>query len=193
MKETWLLLVLAFFAFSNVACGFRQPAGPVKNYVVLMMENRAYDHLLGYYQMPGNHLEGLTGHEYNPWNPNEPNSRRIMVSPDAKDVRICNTIIPLVIKHSRLLLPILPLLMHAKLKNWPSNNQPKDISQPRSQCQWHHRTNFWHSYPQTRRCCVHGRICKKLQSACTNFSNWHLHCWPSLIKSNSLVTMLHLE
>lgn len=103
MKETWLLLVLTCFVFSNVAWGFRQPAGPVKNYVVLMMENRAYDHLLGYFQMPGSHLEGLTGQEYNLWNPTEPNSRRIKVSSDAKDVRLHHTTFPLVIQSSRFL------------------------------------------------------------------------------------------
>ncbi|MGB9236834.1 MAG: alkaline phosphatase family protein [Terriglobales bacterium] len=35
----------------------------LKHIVVLMMENRSYDHMLGYMQVPG--LDGLTGHETN--------------------------------------------------------------------------------------------------------------------------------
>jgi phospholipase C len=36
----------------------------LKHIVVLMMENRSFDHMLGYMQVPG--MDGLTGHETNP-------------------------------------------------------------------------------------------------------------------------------
>lgn len=82
-----LVLVLALLAISSLVSAARQPDGPVKHWVVLMMENRAYDHLLGYFQMDGVHLQGLTGREYNHWDSSNPNSGIIRVNNRAKDVR----------------------------------------------------------------------------------------------------------
>jgi hypothetical protein len=87
-------VVLALVALIALAGSFstaaRVPSGPVKHYVVLMMENRAYDHLLGYFQIPGARLEGLSGDEFNRFNPSDSNSRKVSVSPTAKDVRAPN-------------------------------------------------------------------------------------------------------
>jgi phospholipase C len=49
---------------------------PVEHIVVLMMENRSYDHMLGY--LPNGH--GLTGKEYNLVNPANPTSEKVYVS-----------------------------------------------------------------------------------------------------------------
>lgn len=62
------------------------PFGPIKHFVVLMMENRAYDHMLGWLNLPG--ATGLTGNESNPWVFGQPLGPRIFVSKNATDVRL---------------------------------------------------------------------------------------------------------
>jgi phospholipase C len=49
---------------------------PIDHLVVLMMENRSYDHMLGY--LPNGH--GLTGEEYNLVEPANPESEKVYVS-----------------------------------------------------------------------------------------------------------------
>ncbi len=49
---------------------------PIEHIVVLMLENRSYDHMLGY--LPNSH--GLTGEEYNLVNPADPDSEKVYVS-----------------------------------------------------------------------------------------------------------------
>ena len=49
---------------------------PIEHLVVLMMENRSYDHMLGY--LPNGH--GLTGEEYNLVDPANPESEKVYVS-----------------------------------------------------------------------------------------------------------------
>ncbi len=49
---------------------------PIKHIVVLMMENRSYDHMLGYLPNGG----GLTGKEYNLVDPADPSSEKVYVS-----------------------------------------------------------------------------------------------------------------
>jgi Phospholipase C len=49
---------------------------PIEHVIVLMLENRSYDHMLGY--LPNGH--GLTGNEFNPVDPSDPNSERVPVS-----------------------------------------------------------------------------------------------------------------
>lgn len=51
-------------------------SGPIKHVVVLMYENRAFDHMLGYLHQVNSEIDGLTGQEYNyldPYNPSEEN------------------------------------------------------------------------------------------------------------------------
>ena len=84
-----VLVALALVVLSGASeASSRVPSGPVKHYVVLMMENRAYDHMLGWFQMSGEHLNGLTGAESNPWDPSDPSGKRIAVNQNAKDVRL---------------------------------------------------------------------------------------------------------
>lgn len=98
MKLVVALLVAAL-CFAHVTAA-RQPSGPVKNYVVLMMENRAYDHLLGYFQMPGFQLDGLTGKEFNAWDLSNSSSPIFKVNQDAQDVRpVYNFVCAIVFLH----------------------------------------------------------------------------------------------
>ena len=60
----------------------------IEHLVVLMMENRSFDHMLGWLQEPGYDIDGLTGGEWNPVDPSEPVApgNRVTVTPDAQDV-----------------------------------------------------------------------------------------------------------
>jgi phospholipase C len=49
---------------------------PIEHLLVLMLENRSYDHMLGYFQKG----DGLTGGEYNLANPADPESEKVYVS-----------------------------------------------------------------------------------------------------------------
>lgn len=83
----WLVLAL-LLAFVCLANSKAIPSGPVKHFVALMMENRAYDHMLGFLDLENEEVQGLTGKEYNHWEPSNPRSRKVFVSPTAKDVRL---------------------------------------------------------------------------------------------------------
>jgi phospholipase C len=66
------------------------PSGPIEHIVVLMMENRSFDHMLGYLPREGHlkNLEGLTGKEFNLVDPladpTDPKVKKFFVSPTAK-------------------------------------------------------------------------------------------------------------
>ena len=49
---------------------------PIEHVIVLMLENRSYDHMLGY--LPNGH--GLAGDEFNLVDPSDPTSERVRVS-----------------------------------------------------------------------------------------------------------------
>jgi phospholipase C len=54
----------------------------IEHVVVLMMENRSFDHMLGFLPRKGHlrRVEGLTGQEYNLADPTNPNSQKFFVS-----------------------------------------------------------------------------------------------------------------
>lgn len=85
-----LKIALALFSLLLIAASAKSPPGPVKHYIVLMMENRAFDHLLGYAHSEIKGITGLTGLEFNHWNVSEPQSPKIHVSQHATDVCIEN-------------------------------------------------------------------------------------------------------
>lgn len=57
--------------------------GPIKTVVVLVMENRSFDHVLGWLKSTRPDIDGLTGEEFNYLNASDPNSHKIHVSNDA--------------------------------------------------------------------------------------------------------------
>uniref|UniRef100_A0A6B2L3K1 Phosphoesterase n=1 Tax=Arcella intermedia TaxID=1963864 RepID=A0A6B2L3K1_9EUKA len=59
---------------------------PIKHWIVIMMENRSFDHLLGYLKKLNSQIDGLTGDESNLYNPADPNSKRVFVNFNSPDV-----------------------------------------------------------------------------------------------------------
>ncbi|KAF5727336.1 Phospholipase C 4 [Tripterygium wilfordii] len=57
--------------------------GPIKTIVVVVMENRSFDHVLGWLKSYRPDIDGLTGSESNRINASDPNSPKIFVSDDA--------------------------------------------------------------------------------------------------------------
>ncbi|KAI3732859.1 hypothetical protein L1987_64069 [Smallanthus sonchifolius] len=57
--------------------------GPIKTVVVLVMENRSFDHMLGWIKKTRPDIDGLTGQEYNHVNSSDPASAKVHVSNDA--------------------------------------------------------------------------------------------------------------
>jgi len=64
-------------------------ASPIKHIVILMEENRCFDHLFGW---AGDLLgvDGLTGQEYNLVDPNNPNSEKIFVNDKCPQINQCD-------------------------------------------------------------------------------------------------------
>src|SRR5450755_3274580 len=56
--------------------------GKINHFVVLMMENRSFDHMLGFMKSPSYPIEGLTGQESNPTT-FQPGGSRLTVTADA--------------------------------------------------------------------------------------------------------------
>jgi phospholipase C len=65
----------------------------VEHIVVLMLENGAFDHMLGFLQSPDYPIAGLSGDESVPRDPTDPTSDRVRVSPTA-DYRGTFNIVP---------------------------------------------------------------------------------------------------
>jgi len=58
---------------------------PVKYVVVLMMENRSFDHFLGFLKRNISAIDGLNGNETQPYNTSDPNSKVIKVNENGFD------------------------------------------------------------------------------------------------------------
>lgn len=83
-----LVAILALLcACAPAASAAKVPSGPIKHFIVLMMENRAFDHMLGWMSEKNPNIKGLNGTQSNPWDYSKPNGRRIFASKDAMDVR----------------------------------------------------------------------------------------------------------
>jgi len=69
-------LVLALVASSSSllsARGQTPITGPIKHVVLLMQENRSFDHMLGWLKVENPEVDGVNGTEWNPRDPNDPN------------------------------------------------------------------------------------------------------------------------
>ncbi|KAH7667020.1 phospholipase C protein [Dioscorea alata] len=58
-------------------------AGPIKTVVVLVMENRSFDHMLGWMKRLNPEINGVTGSESNPISTTDPNSPRVFFKDEA--------------------------------------------------------------------------------------------------------------
>ena len=58
---------------------------PVRHVIVLMMENRSFDHFLGHLAKGDPRIDGLNGSQYNPINPADPSSQKMPVNYNAVD------------------------------------------------------------------------------------------------------------
>ncbi len=56
---------------------------PIEHVIVLMLENRAFDHMCGYLKTINPEIDGLNGNESNPYDPLNPNSKRVYVNDQA--------------------------------------------------------------------------------------------------------------
>jgi phospholipase C len=66
---TFLLLLLGFF---HGGC-----SNPIKTIVVVVMENRSFDHMIGWMKRLNPEINGVDGSEFNSLNTSDPNSKRI--------------------------------------------------------------------------------------------------------------------
>lgn len=80
-----LLIILCLL----LAPGTSAPAGPIKTVVVLVMENRSFDHMLGWMKRLNPEIDGVTGAEYNRISTADPSSppiffgdQSVFVDPD---------------------------------------------------------------------------------------------------------------
>ncbi|KAL8253152.1 hypothetical protein R6Q59_036845 [Mikania micrantha] len=83
----FIIIHLLFFSKSLNSSPFNKKDhkinGPIKTLVVLVMENRSFDHMLGWIKKTRPEIDGLTGNEYNHDNASDPASGKVYVSDDA--------------------------------------------------------------------------------------------------------------
>jgi len=84
------VLVALLSVVSARTAAVKVPPGPIKHFVVLMMENRAFDHMLGWMHEKNPSIIGLNGTESNPWEFGNPSSKEIVVTKTPTDVRSGN-------------------------------------------------------------------------------------------------------
>ncbi|KAI4368887.1 hypothetical protein MLD38_017394 [Melastoma candidum] len=83
LQLTSLLISLLLIAGHSRPHPSRRPDGPIKTIVVLVMENRSFDHVLGWLKSTRPDIDGLSGSESNPLNVSDPDSPSVRVSSDA--------------------------------------------------------------------------------------------------------------
>eukprot|EP01088_Endostelium_zonatum_P017720 TRINITY_DN536_c0_g1_i1.p1 TRINITY_DN536_c0_g1~~TRINITY_DN536_c0_g1_i1.p1 ORF type:complete len:540 (+),score=150.31 TRINITY_DN536_c0_g1_i1:60-1622(+) len=92
MQNCRVLLAVCVILFFGGVLSLSKAEGEVplseriEHVVVLMLENRAFDHMLGLLHKINPNIDGLTGNETNPFNPTVPNSGSARISPTAPDV-----------------------------------------------------------------------------------------------------------
>jgi phospholipase C len=90
-KSRWSLLLLALFHLLLVLSADGKKAkntinGPIKTIVVVVMENRSFDNILGWLKRLNPEIDGLTGQESNSVDPSDPNSEKVYVNDKAEFV-----------------------------------------------------------------------------------------------------------
>ncbi|XP_030454528.1 non-specific phospholipase C2-like [Syzygium oleosum] len=76
---SFLLSLLAAAAFSSAHAATATSQSPITTVVVLVMENRSFDHMLGWMKRLNPAIDGVDGSESNPLSTSDPNSTRFHV------------------------------------------------------------------------------------------------------------------
>jgi len=82
--STSKLLFFFFFTFSIL--NSHAIENPIKTIVILVMENRSFDHMLGWMKKLNPNINGVTGSESSQLSVSDPNSKRIFFKNEAKYV-----------------------------------------------------------------------------------------------------------
>lgn len=77
------LLLSASLPLSSSKKAKHKISGPIKTFVVVVMENRSFDHMLGWLRKTRPDIDGLTGSETNRVNASDPNSPSVAVTDSA--------------------------------------------------------------------------------------------------------------
>ncbi|XP_017982742.1 PREDICTED: non-specific phospholipase C2 [Theobroma cacao] len=75
-----------FFFLLIVFHGPSHAASPIKTIVVLVMENRSFDHMLGWMKKINPEINGVDGTEWNPLSTTDPNSKKLFFQNQAQFV-----------------------------------------------------------------------------------------------------------
>ncbi|KAJ3676264.1 hypothetical protein LUZ60_003676 [Juncus effusus] len=78
-KQLPTFLLFLFLSLHRPA----QADGPIKNVVILVMENRSFDHMLGWMKKLNPEINGVTGSEWNPISASDPNSDKVYFTDQA--------------------------------------------------------------------------------------------------------------
>ena len=83
VRCTWLLAVFLLLCF---VCYDATAESPIEHVIVLMMENRSFDHMLGWLHESNAEIDGLDGSEWNSLNSQDPTSPKIYVNKNGFDI-----------------------------------------------------------------------------------------------------------
>jgi phospholipase C len=82
-----MLLLMNLALSIEKSVGGNYADSPIKHIVVLMQENRAFDHIFGW---SSNEMNGLKGDEFNLVNLSDASSERIYVNSNCPPINLCD-------------------------------------------------------------------------------------------------------
>jgi phospholipase C len=80
------LALIMYFVLGIDGAGMSSINGPIKTIVILVMENRSFDHMLGWMKRLNPQIDGVTGQESNPVSTSDLNSARVFFQNEAEYV-----------------------------------------------------------------------------------------------------------
>ncbi|KAL4302185.1 hypothetical protein GQ457_10G007050 [Hibiscus cannabinus] len=82
MSTAVFFIFFFFLLFNSFGCH----GGPIKTVVVLVMENRSFDHMLGWMKKINPDINGVDGTEWNPLSTTDPTSQKLFFKNQAQFV-----------------------------------------------------------------------------------------------------------
>lgn len=86
-RPLFTIIILFFLVIQTQSFPFPKKndkiKGPIKTIVILVMENRSFDHIFGWIKKTRPDIDGLTGQEFNYLKASDPNSPKILVTDKA--------------------------------------------------------------------------------------------------------------